>query len=152
MAVITYQCWDWSKTMLVKGAPGDIIWCHETQSSLVQVMAYHLTHSTYDVTRDQWVNTLGQKQNGRHFADNIFKCIFLNENFWILDEISLKYVPSGLNDNMVALVQTRTTRTPAFWGYPPPPHDYPHYWIPSQNKSSQRLPNTPICQHQWMPC
>ena len=20
------------------------------------------------------------------------------------------------------------------------------------NKSSQRLPNTPICQHQWMPC
>ena len=23
---------------------------------------------------------------------------------------------------------TRTTRTPAFWGYPPPPHDYPHYW------------------------
>ena len=33
---------------------------------------------------------------------------------------------------------TRTTRTPAFWGYPPPPHDYPHYWIPSQknNRSS----------------
>ena len=23
---------------------------------------------------------------------------------------------------------TRTIRTPAFWGYPPPPHDYPHYW------------------------
>ena len=23
---------------------------------------------------------------------------------------------------------TRTTRTPAFWGYPPPPHDYPYYW------------------------
>ena len=22
----------------------------------------------------------------------------------------------------------------------------------SQNKSSQRLPNTPVCQHQWMPC
>ena len=22
----------------------------------------------------------------------------------------------------------RTTRTPAFWGYPPPPHDYPYYW------------------------
>ena len=25
--------------------------------------------------------------------------------------------------------QTRTTRTPAFWGYPPPPHDYPLYWV-----------------------
>ena len=23
---------------------------------------------------------------------------------------------------------TRTTRTPAFWGYPPSPHDYPYYW------------------------
>ena len=24
-----------------------------------------------------------------------------------------------------AQLTTRTTRTPAFWGYPPPPHDYP---------------------------
>ena len=26
-------------------------------------------------------------------------------------------------------VVTRTTRTPAFWGYPSPPHDYPYYWV-----------------------
>ena len=26
------------------------------------------------------------------------------------------------------LVTTRTTRTPGFWGYPKPPHDYPYYW------------------------
>ena len=25
--------------------------------------------------------------------------------------------------------KTRTTRTPAFWGYPSPPHDYPYYWV-----------------------
>ena len=25
-------------------------------------------------------------------------------------------------------IETRTTRTPAFWVYPPPPHDYPYYW------------------------
>ena len=24
--------------------------------------------------------------------------------------------------------------------------------VSSYNKSSQRLPNTPVCQHQWMPC
>ena len=24
---------------------------------------------------------------------------------------------------------TRTTRMPAFWGYPLPPHDYPYYWV-----------------------
>ena len=29
------------------------------------------------------VNTLRPRQNGRHFADDIFKCIFLNENVWI---------------------------------------------------------------------
>ena len=27
-----------------------------------------------------------------HFADDIFKCIFLNENVWILFQISPKFV------------------------------------------------------------
>ena len=44
-------------------------------------------------------------QNGRHFADNIFTCIFTNEKFCILITISLKFVPKGLIDNMLALVQ-----------------------------------------------
>ena len=39
------------------------------------------------------VNTLRPKQNGRHFADDIFKCIFLNENVWIPIRITLKFVP-----------------------------------------------------------
>ena len=30
---------------------------------------------------------------------------------------------------------TRTTRTPAFWGYPPPPHDYPFHWVILDPKS-----------------
>ena len=33
------------------------------------------------------------------------------------------------------------TRTPPFWGYPPPPHDYPHYWIPSQKNNQSRTEN-----------
>ena len=89
-------------------------------------------------------NTLRPKQDGRHFADNIFKCIFLNENIWILLKISLKFVLKVQINNIPALVQimvcrlvvakplsepTRTTRTPAFWGYPPLPHDYPHNWV-----------------------
>ena len=28
-------------------------------------------------------NTLRPRQNGRHFLDDTFKCIFLNENIWI---------------------------------------------------------------------
>ena len=45
------------------------------------------------------------RQNGRHFADDIFKCMSLNEKFWILNKISLKYVPQGLIDRTAVLVQ-----------------------------------------------
>ena len=38
-------------------------------------------------------------------ADGIFKCIFLNENFRISIQISLKFVPKGPIDNKSALVQ-----------------------------------------------
>ena len=43
------------------------------------------------------VNTLRLRQNGHHFADDILKCIFSNENIQILMKISLKFVPEGHN-------------------------------------------------------
>ena len=46
------------------------------------------------------VNTLRPRQDGRHFADDIFKCIFLNENFLIVIKISLKFVPKGPINNI----------------------------------------------------
>ena len=64
------------------------------------------------VTRPQWVNTLRPKQNGRHFTDDIFKCIFLNENDWISLKISLKFVPKGPINNIPSLVQTMAWRRP----------------------------------------
>ena len=57
------------------------------------------------VLRPHHVNTLRPRQNGRHFPDDIFKCIFLNENIWISIEISLKFVPKGQINNIPALVQ-----------------------------------------------
>ena len=36
------------------------------------------------------VNSFLPGQNGRHFADDVFKCIFLNKKFCILMQISLK--------------------------------------------------------------
>ena len=42
--------------------------------------------------------------NGRHLPDNIFKCIFVNEKFWISIQISLKFVPGDPIDNKWALV------------------------------------------------
>ena len=38
-------------------------------------------------------------------ADNIFKCIFLNENDRILIKISPKFVPRSPIDNNLALIQ-----------------------------------------------
>ena len=35
---------------------------------------------------------LGPEQEGRHFANDIFKCIFLYENYHILIQILLKFV------------------------------------------------------------
>ena len=37
-------------------------------------------------------------------ADDIFKCIFLNENVLISIKISLKFVPKGQFSNIPALV------------------------------------------------
>ena len=50
-------------------------------------------------------NTLRPRQNGRHFADDILKCIFLNENVWIPNNIPLKFVPKGPINNNPGLVQ-----------------------------------------------
>ena len=48
-------------------------------------------------------NILRPRHNGRHFPDDIFKCIFLNENAWILITIPLKFVPKGPINNIQAL-------------------------------------------------
>ena len=49
-------------------------------------------------------NTLRPRQNGRHLPDDIFKCIFMNENVWISLKISLKFVPKVPINNIPALV------------------------------------------------
>ena len=59
-----------------------------------------------------WLNTLWPRQNGRHFADDIFKRIFLNENIWIPIKIWLKFVSNGSINNIPALVQIMAWRRP----------------------------------------
>ena len=43
-------------------------------------------------------------QNGRHFADDIFRCIFVNEKFCNLIKISLRFIRKGAIDNNPALI------------------------------------------------
>ena len=59
------------------------------------------------------INTLRLRQNRRHFADDIFKCILLNENVWIPNKISLKFVPKGRINNIPSLVQIMAWRRPS---------------------------------------
>ena len=79
-------------------------WCHQAISHYLNQCWPSLV-LPYGITRPQWVNTLRQEQNGCHFADNIFKCILLNENFYILFETSLDFVPEDPIHNNSALVQ-----------------------------------------------
>ena len=66
----------------------------------------------YGITRPQWVNTLRPRQNGRHFPDNIFQCIFLNENVQISIKISLKFVAKGPVTIIPTLVQIMALHQP----------------------------------------
>ena len=56
--------------------------------------------------------TLRPKRNRRHFADDIFKCILLNETPLISIKISLKFIPKGPINNIPALVQIMAWRRP----------------------------------------
>ena len=61
---------------------------------------------------DLGVNTLRPRQNGRHFPDDIFKCIFFNRNDWISFKTSLNFIPKGPINNISALVQKMAWRRP----------------------------------------
>ena len=59
-----------------------------------------------------WVITVSYPpgQNGRHFVEDIFRYIFMNEMFCILIKISLKFIPKGQIDNNQALVEIMAWR------------------------------------------
>ena len=58
------------------------------------------------------LTTLRPRQNNRYFPDDIFKCIFLNENLWIWLKISLNFVPKVRISNIPALVHLMAWRRP----------------------------------------
>ena len=58
------------------------------------------------------ISTLIPRQNGRRFADDDFKYIFLNENVCISLKISLKFFPKFRINSILALVQIMPWRRP----------------------------------------
>ena len=58
------------------------------------------------------LDTLRPRQNGRHFPDDTFKRIFMNEIVRISIKISLKFVPKGPINKIPALDQIMAWRRP----------------------------------------
>ena len=90
-------------------------WCGQATSHYPS-RCWRRSQSPYDVTRPQWFNTLRPSQNGRHFPDDIFKCIFFNENVLIPIKKSLKFVAKCPINNIPALAQIMAWRR---WGDKP---------------------------------
>ena len=93
---------------VLNGALWDVEQVHSGICELGQLQAMWWPGSS----QEQHFNTLRPRQNGRHFADDIFKRIFVNENLWIPIQISLKFVPRGSINNIPALVRIMAWRRP----------------------------------------
>ena len=82
------------------------MWLHSTLCCQLN----NVSKRDYGDQQNSTVNTLRPRQNGRRFADDTFKRIFLNENVRILIKISLKFVPKGQINNIPALDQIMAWR------------------------------------------
>ena len=56
------------------------------------------------------IYSLRLRQSGRHFPDDIVKCIFIHEHVWISMEMFLKFVPECPINNIPALAQIMAWR------------------------------------------
>ena len=79
---------------------------------MLQVQQLHRLWSFIPMDGPRNVNTIRPRQNGRHFADDTFKRIFMNENVRISISNSLKFVPKDLINNVPALFQIMAWRRP----------------------------------------
>ena len=93
----------------------DVIWRHTFLLTLVQGMLCRLLDAKpfSDPMQPYYhITTLRPRQNGRHFADDTFKCIFLNGGVWISIKLSLNFVLTGSINNIPALVQIMAWHRP----------------------------------------
>ena len=85
--------------------PGDAYMRHQPRQSLVQIWTNAVLLSNGPIGTNFIQIVFEIKKCSSVNAYDIFNCIFLNENFWIANDISLKYVPSGLIGNTSPLAQ-----------------------------------------------
>ena len=81
----------------------------KVNSEISRNILLDIKHDRTYVIKDSF-NTLRPRRNEQPFADDIFKCIFFNENVRIHIKVSLKFVPKGQINNIPALVQIMAWR------------------------------------------
>ena len=94
--------------------------------------------------------------------DSLITSIFTNMALFVKADIltfTNIFTPQAASNRVSHIVvTTRTTRTPAFWGYPPLPHDYPYHWVILDPKSKEdkvkvtNLKNSPKFRHTFWSC
>ena len=77
-----------------------LVACHQHQRELAQCHKMCLPDLQSLL---EGFNLSHPRQNGGHFTDDIFNCIFLNEKVRISIRISLKFVPKCPNNNKSAM-------------------------------------------------
>ena len=105
--------WIWSTRTRTKVLVLVLVLTHFIQysysySCLVKY-SYSYSYSGFVYSPQPW---LRPRQNGRYFSDDIFKCIFFNENIWISIKTLLEFVPEGPINNIPSLVQIMARRRP----------------------------------------
>ena len=71
----------------------------------------HILHASHcEQCSDNYNGILRPRQNGRHFADDLFKSIFLNGNVWISNKFSLNVVPTVTVNNIPSLFKIMAWR------------------------------------------
>ena len=88
--------------------------CNQKQNSTFEKYTFKcITNATSNVKLRSgccYLNTLKPRQYGRHFPNDIFKRIFLNEEVKILFRISMTFVPRCPINNIPALIQIMAWR------------------------------------------
>ena len=104
---LSKQSWGWWFETLSRP-----LWRHSNVlAKWAEIPVEHPQRSVVSMSHYR-ISPLRPRQNGRHFPDDILKCIFVNEKVWISIKISLKFVLKGPISNIPALVQIMAWRLP----------------------------------------
>ena len=105
ISLVTHVVWPSIQTTWLSRNQYKVRSCHSTCYKVPSLLVLVGDPSLFLAQCKRDINSSPLRQNGRHFPDDIFKCIFMNENFCILIQILLKFVPKGPINHILVLIQ-----------------------------------------------